>query len=129
MQELERWRRVPASRLLGVPAGYEASSGGNVRSTRQVLSQWLDKDGYPMAKVGRRPVRVAVLVQLAWAGPPQVLHLDDDRENSRPENLAWGSKVVNEQMKGGKGNRRTEGRGEREEELEGKRVVTLRSRP
>lgn len=95
----EIWKRVPASRVLGVQAGYEASSEGQVRSPRQVLAQWPDKDGYPMVKVGGRPVRVAVLVQLAWAGPPQVMHLDDDRGNSRPGNLAWGSKVVNEQMK------------------------------
>lgn len=82
-----------------------------MRSPRQVLKQRPDKDGYPVVKVGGKPVRVAVLVQLAWAGPPQVLHLDDDRGNSRPENLAWGSKVVNEQMKGEKGKGIREGRG------------------
>jgi len=107
----ECWRPIPASPLLGIPAGYEASGGGWVRSPRKVLTQRPDKDGYPTVKIGGRPVRVAVLVQLAWAGPPQVLHLDDDRENSRPENLAWGSKVVNEQMKGKKGTERLRGRG------------------
>lgn len=95
----ETWRKVPASRVLGIKAGYAASSEGNVRSPRQELKQWPDKDGYPMVKVGGRPVRVAVLVQLAWAGAPEVLHLDDDRENSRPSNLRWGSRVENEQMK------------------------------
>lgn len=113
----ETWRKVPASRVLGIPAGYAASSEGNARSPRQVLKQWLDKDGYPLVKVGGRPVRVAVLVQLAWAGPPQVMHLDDDRQNSRPENLAWGSKVVNEQMKR-----------KRERKEEGSEGATLRSR-
>ena len=95
----ETWRPIPAYRLLGIPAGYEASSEGRIRSPRQVLTERDDKDGYPTVKVGGKWRRVAVLVQLAWAGPPQVMHLDDDRQNSRPENLAWGSKVVNEQMK------------------------------
>ena len=107
----ETWRRIPASRLLGIPAGYEASSEGRVRSPRQVLTQRPDKDGYPTVKIGGKPFRVAVLVQLAWAGPPQVMHLDDDRQNSRPGNLAWGSKVVNEQMKGQRGREEKDGRG------------------
>jgi hypothetical protein len=105
----ETWKPIPAYRLLGIPAGYEASSLGRVRSPRQVLTQRLDKDGYPTVKLGGRPRRVAVLVQLAWAGPPQVMHLDDDRGNSRPGNLAWGSKVVNEGMKEERG--REEGNG------------------
>ena len=103
----ETWRKVPASRVLGVPAGYHASSEGRVRSPRQGLTQRPDKDGYPTVRVGGRPVRVAILVQLAFAGPPQVMHLDDDRQNSRPWNLGWGSKVVNEQMKGERGREKT----------------------
>lgn len=110
----ERWRPIPAYPLLGIPAGYEASSHGRVRSVDRilpsgrpaggvVLSQWPDKDGYPLTKVGGKPRRVAILVQLAFAGAPQVCHLDDDRQNSRPENLAWRSKVENEQMKRKKG--------------------------
>lgn len=99
----ETWKPIPAYRLLGIPAGYEASSEKQVRSPRQVLKQRPDKDGYPTVKVGGKWRRVAILVQLAWAGPPHVCHLDDDRENSRPENLAWRSKVENEQMKRKKG--------------------------
>jgi hypothetical protein len=99
----ERWKPIPAYRLLGIPAGYEASGEGRVRSPRQVLTQRPDGDGYPTVKLGGRPRRVAILVQLAWAGAPEVLHLDDDRENSRPSNLRWGSRVENEQMKRKKG--------------------------
>ena len=106
----ETWRPIPAYRLLGIPAGYEASFGGQVRSPWQVLAQRPDKDGYPTVKVGGKWRRVAILVQLAFAGPPHVCHLDDDRENSRPENLAWRSKVENEQMKRGK-ERKEEGAG------------------
>jgi hypothetical protein len=99
----ERWRKIPAYPLLRIPAGYEASFGGQVRSPRQVLKQRPDKDGYPVVKLGGKPRRVAILVQLAWAGPPQVCHRDDDRSNSRADNLLWRSKVENEQMKGKKG--------------------------
>ena len=99
----ETWKRIPAYRLLGIPAGYEASSHGRIRSPRQVLTQSPDGDGYPTVKVGGKRRRVGILVQLAWAGPPQVCHRDDDRQNSRPENLVWRSKVENEQMKGKKG--------------------------
>jgi hypothetical protein len=105
----ERWRKIPAYPLLRIPAGYEASFGGQVRSPRKVLSQWPDKDGYPVVKVGGRPQRVAVLVQLAFAGPPQVCHLDDDRSNSRASNLLWRSKVENEQMKGENGKKYRDG--------------------
>jgi hypothetical protein len=116
----ERWRKIPAYPLLRIPAGYEASSLGRVRSVDRilasgrpaggvVLSQWPDKDGYPLVKVGGKPRRVAILVQLAFAGPPQVCHRDDDRSNSRPENLVWRSKVENEQMKGKKGKKIRDG--------------------
>lgn len=112
----ETWRKIPGHR------NYEASSLGQVRSVprtlrdgRQhggkVLAQQLDKDGYPTVMLGRKRVRVAIVVQLAFAGPPQVLHLDDDRSNSRPENLAYGSKVENEQMKWNRERKKEDGRG------------------
>jgi hypothetical protein len=103
----ETWKPVPASRMLGVRAGYQASSLGNVRSVPRilangrrhggkVLAQQLDKDGYPTVKLGGRRIRVAILVQLAWAGPPEALHGNGDRLDSRPANLRWGSRVENE---------------------------------
>ena len=106
----EQWRRIPQYRLLGIPSGYEASVDCRVRSVPRtlrngrrlggtVLAQQRDKDGYATVKLGRSRVRVAVAVQLAFAGPPEVRHLDDDRSNDRPENLAWGSRVENEQDK------------------------------
>ncbi len=96
----ERWRRVPESRLLGIPAGYQASSEARVLGVRgTVLAQREDRDGYLTVKVGGRPVRVHVLVQLAFAGPPEVRHLDGDRGNNRPGNLEWGSRWRNERDK------------------------------
>lgn len=95
----ETWKRVRASRLLGVPAGYEASSLGRARHGSLVLAPWLDDDGYQVVRLGRRNIRLHVVVQLAWAGAPEVRHLDGDHENNRPGNLAWGSRVENEQDK------------------------------
>lgn len=103
----ETWKRVPASRLLGVPGGYQASSTGQARSVPRtlrdgrraggkVLTPWLDDDGYPMIRMGRRNIRLATAVQLAFAGPPEVLHGNGDRQDSRPANLRWGSRVENE---------------------------------
>jgi hypothetical protein len=64
-----------------------------------VLAQQKDKDGYDTVKAGARRIRVNVAVQLAFAGPPEVRHLDGDHENNRPGNLAWGSRTENEQDK------------------------------
>jgi hypothetical protein len=104
----ERWRPIPGHR------GYEASSEGQVRSVARtlrdgrtaggtVLAQQEDRDGYRTVKLGARRVRVNVAVQLAFAGPPEVRHLDGNRENNRPGNLAWGSRTENEQDKRRKG--------------------------
>lgn len=101
---VEIWKPIPGHR------GYQASSLGRIRSVprtlkdgRQaggkVLAQQDDKDGYPTVMLAGKRVRVARAVQLAFAGPPQVLHLNDVRSDSRPENLAWGSRVENEQWK------------------------------
>lgn len=108
----ERWRRIPASRVMGVPAGWgEASSLGRVRRVgrRQVLAGTVDGDGYRYHTVGRRRVGEHVLVCLAWKGKPEVRHLSGarDRQDNRPEVLAWGSRWENEQDKK-----------EREEEIE-----------
>jgi hypothetical protein len=64
-----------------------------------VLTPTLDKDGYPRVQVGRRKVRVATLVALAWLGAPEVRHMNDDRQDTRPVNLAWGSRRDNERDK------------------------------
>ncbi len=96
----ERWRPVPAYRMLGIPPGLQASSHARILGiSGTVLKQQRDKDGYATVKVGGKPRRVAILVQLAFAGPPEVRHLDDDRTNDRPDNLEWGSRWRNERDK------------------------------
>jgi hypothetical protein len=52
-----------------------------------------------MVRLGRSNVGVHVAVQLAFAGPPEVRHLNGDRLDCRPSNLRWGSRVENEQDK------------------------------
>lgn len=106
----ETWKRVRASRVRGIPAGYEASNLGRVRSVDRILANgrsyggvvlkpWLDKDGYQQVRFGPKNVRVHVAVQLAWAGEPEVRHLNGDPLDCRPSNLRWGSRVENEQDK------------------------------
>jgi hypothetical protein len=112
----ERWRKIPPSRLLGVPAGWgEASSWGRVRRAgrRQVLAGTVDSDGYRYHTVGRQRIGEHVLVCLAWKGKPEVRHLRGalDRQDNRPEVLAWGSRWENEQDK-----KEGEGKKKREEE-------------
>lgn len=100
----EQWKAIPGHK------GYQASSLGRVRSVPRTLSdgrkaggrvlkQQPDKDGYLTVKLRGKRLRVNVAVQLAYAGPPEVRHMDGDRTNNRPENLAWGSRVENEQDK------------------------------
>jgi len=102
--EREVWRRIP------MHAWYEASSHGRVRSVPrtlangrqtggQVLTPTFDKDGYPRVQLGRRKVRVHVAVALAFHGAPEVLHGDGNRQNCRPENLHWGTRLENERDK------------------------------
>lgn len=100
----EQWKPVR-----GHP-GYEASSLGRVRSVPRVLRDGReaggtvlkpqrDKDGYQTVKLGRKRMFVHRCVALAFHGPPEVRHLDGNQENCRPENLAWGSRLENEEDK------------------------------
>jgi hypothetical protein len=105
----ERWRPIPGHK------GYEASSLGRVRSTERtlrdgrtaggvILAQQEDRDGYRKVKLGGRTVPVHTAVLLAFQGRPEGRHLDGNRTNNAPENLAWGSHLMNERDKRRKGN-------------------------
>ena len=79
---------------------------GRVRRVgrRLVLAGSVDGDGYRYHTVGHRKIAEHVLVCLAWKGPPEVRHLAGavDRQDNRPEVLAWGSRWENEQDKTGR---------------------------
>ena len=107
----ETWRPVRALRRKAIPARlFEASSKGRVRTLPRTLSDGRgiggvgllpdeDEDGYLWVKGGGLRVAVAVLVCLAFHGPPEVRHLNGDRQDNRPGNLAWGSHKDNERDK------------------------------
>ena len=102
----EMWQPVRACRWFGVEAGvFEASTEGHVRlAGGDMLPEMPDRDGYLRVKHARRWFSVAVLVALAFKGPPQMRHLGE-RTDNRPTELAWGSKWQNEQDKKEKQNR------------------------
>jgi hypothetical protein len=105
----ELWRPVPACRWYGIPAGlFEASSEGRVRTLPRTLTDGRriggvgllpapDRDGYLWVKGGGRRVAVAVLVCLAFHGPPEVRHLNGNNQDNSPGNIQWGSHWMNMQ--------------------------------
>ena len=97
----EAWRKVPACRWYGIPAGkLAASSEGRVRTNAgRVLAPVPDKDDYLRVKFYGRWFSVAVLVALAFHGPPEVRHLSGNRQVNKPAELAWGSRRDQEQDK------------------------------
>jgi hypothetical protein len=104
----EEWRVIPS---LGDM--YEASSLGEIRSwhnftnsknprrdTPRIMKGGIDDAGYRKIGYQGRPVRFHRLICEAFHGPaPEgrnvVRHLDGDRLNNRPENLAWGTYAEN----------------------------------
>lgn len=96
---------------------HEVSSEGRVRSTRGLLAQHRDKDGYWNVGLTRNGAkkrwRVHRLVCEAFNGPSsgdQVAHLDGDPNNNAAPNLSWASASENNRHKSLHG---THPRGER----------------
>lgn len=94
---MEEWRRVPGM-------GVEVSSFGRVRdfeTGRHRNINGLNSRGYRTVGVDGRTHTVHALVARAFIGPRPdgllVRHLDDDKINNRPENLAYGTHVENRQ--------------------------------
>lgn len=93
-----RWKQIP-------DWPYEASSRGDIRRIGAASPLKVRVDGgYTTAMIqvpGRRwKTKVSVLVALAFHGPrpagKQCCHLDGDRQNNTPENLAWVTRQENE---------------------------------
>jgi NUMOD4 motif len=124
----ERWKNIPGHR------GYQASSLGRVRSVLRVLRDGRtaggviltptpDKDGYLRVSLGPKRVPVHTAVLLAFQGPPEARHLNDDHLDNTPGNLCWGSHLENERDKR---NRKERGA---EEDREVEEVTGMGSRP
>jgi hypothetical protein len=96
----EAWRKVPACRWYGIPAGvFEASSEECIRIEGKLAEQEPDKDDYLRVRWRGRWFAVHVLVCLAFHGLPQVRHVNGDRQVNTPRNVEWGTKRKNEQDK------------------------------
>ena len=91
---------MPACRWYGIPASeFEASDQERVKALGLLREPSPDKDGYLRFKHKGRWWYVAVLVCLAFHGRPEVRHLNGDRQDNRPRNVAWGSRRQNERDK------------------------------
>jgi hypothetical protein len=99
----ETWLPCP-----GYEDRYAVSSLGHIRSIKNgggVLSTPPNHDGYPhvcLRKDGKaRVIQIHRLIAIAFHGDKrnalhnEVAHLDNDRGNSRADNLQWVSKVEN----------------------------------
>lgn len=101
----EVWKDIP-----GYEGKYQASSFGRIRSVDhyvvrlvkgRVLRPRTRKEGYLTVTIsGAGPKDVHRLVAMAFHGVPepgwQARHLNGDRADPRPENLAWGTQSENE---------------------------------
>ena len=102
--------------ITGYDGKYWASSSGHVyvysvarvnakRPTPFRMAEYIRQAGYHcvtlIGKQKHKPVHVHVVVCAAWNGPKPssslcVRHLDGDKSNNRPDNLAWGTYAENE---------------------------------
>lgn len=114
---LEEWRPVP-----GFEDRYDVSNLGRVRSWQNPHGRLvvpylkiptIDSDGYLYVglyeKKKGKHCRVSRLVLMAFVGLPDVemeaSHLDGDATNNRLDNLAWETRLENEQHKNEHGTR------------------------
>lgn len=96
----EQWKGVP-----GMEDKYEASTCGRIRNiqTGRVLTFGTNPDGYRRVALvyeGRNRGTLAhVIIARAFHGPRptgyHTRHLDGDKENNRPNNLAYGTVLEN----------------------------------
>ena len=87
-----RWKEIP-----GLP-GFWASSQGRIRGPRRVRVLYPHRK-YLQVLIRNRTYTVHSLVALAFLGPrppgAEIRHLDDDKHNNAPSNLAYGTPAQN----------------------------------
>lgn len=105
---MEVWKRIPNSFLMASSLGriksepYERSMpNGGIRTYQlsPTYGYWVkDRKRYIIRWQGKT-YRIARIVCEAFHGPPKegevVMHLDENSQNNRPENLKWGSQKEN----------------------------------
>lgn len=83
------WKTIP------VDNNYEASTDGQIReiATKQLLSQWQDKDGYLLATLSNKLYRVHRLIALTFISNPEELpvvnHKNFNKSDNHVNNLEW----------------------------------------
>jgi hypothetical protein len=96
-EDVERWLPVPGLTDRS-GATYEDSSHGRIRKT--LVAHINRATGYPVVPApNARTAYVHHLVAAAFLGPrplgQEIRHLDGNKENSRPSNLAYGTHAEN----------------------------------
>lgn len=83
------WKTIP------VDNNYEASDAGDIREikTKQLVSQWFDKDGYLLVKLSNKLYRAhRIIAQTFISNPknlPVVNHKNFNKSDNHIENLEW----------------------------------------
>jgi len=109
----DQFPAVEGERFAAIPdhPGYVACSDGSIYSNRRGgwkrLSPLVDKYGYmtvgPCDKTGQHTRTVHRLIASAFHGPcpagMQCRHIDGNKTNNRPDNLAWGTALENSRDK------------------------------
>lgn len=100
----EEWRNV-----VGFENFYQVSNLGRVKriGKTKTMKLYPDKDGYLMVRLSKsnKPYncRVSRLVLTAFCGAPiakqEAMHINHDKTNNTVSNLAWGTRLENEQQK------------------------------
>lgn len=82
----------------GVP-GYWVTDRGEITSGRKTLKPQRTKQGYLYVMLRRKKLPIAHAVLAAFHGPrpegTEARHLNDDKTDNRPQNLAWGTRAEN----------------------------------
>ena len=83
------WKIIP------VDNNYEASNDGQIRDrySKEIVSQWLDKDGYLIATLSGKLYRVHRLIALTFISNPNNLpvvnHKNFNKKDNHVANLEW----------------------------------------
>lgn len=137
---MTEWRIIPGF------SAYELSPDGVIRRRVKARTRKVghlptigrNNYGYLRAKLVddsgiKRTVTLHRLIALAFHGPPpsekhQARHLDDDKSNNHPSNIAWGTSKENHADARRNGTRDPRGEGNPRAKLTAEQVIAFRAR-